>query len=752
MPKEANIIKKELNEISAINSIKGFAILWIFLVHFIERFMAGSNFGNPGLGWPSFSERITQLLPLQISGVRGVFINTLRYTGWLGDQGVQLFLIVAGFTLTWSLLKGNNFSLTKFYKKRLFRILPLWWLYHGLFIFVSIIVRKGLLPGDWRTWASFFGARFIPEVLYYFSPAWWFIGLLLQVYLIFPFIFSLLKKYSYIKFFLIIIVPALIIRLAGLFFFREYLDWWSRGGIFISRLPEIAFGMVFAKMLFENPKKIDRWLGNWKLYVIAISIYIIGNIASFTLGGMSIALFFTGIGAFILVFQLFSRGNKWANKILGWLGKKSYSIFLFHHPVLIILVKTNLDPSETGKIISLLFITLIISIIGAVLIENIFILFTVSIKKFSKEIGIKMFFIILSSIAIGFYCLLLIAELSLISFKPQEVLGWGERPSLEQDNLFGYKLIPDKTTRLRWLSYDYTVKANSLGFPGVLYPEKNYDNKNRILVTGDAFESAEGVDTNLAWPWLLETQLIDNNVQTEIFNFSITGWGPNQYLAAIREYAPIYKPDIVLVGFFVNEFFDINASKEGFQMSIGFQNPRANGFYSVIRLLNLRSFIRQNIIARAKEMVLSKPNSLGYLFGYFSAFEINNLSYMGKSSDLIYENFKKIKAITDSLDADLLIVLVPASIQIQNASQLPYYPNSINFADTDRFDPNQPQRLTIDICSKLNIPYVDLRSAFKESSSAQYYQPWNMHWTEEGHDVVSKYMSQELIDNYIFEK
>ena len=510
MQKEANIIKKKINEIPAINSIKGFAILWIFLVHFIERFMAGSNFGNPGLGWPPLAERIAQLAPLQISGLRGIIINTLRYIGWLGDQGVQLFLIVAGFTLTWSYLKRINFSLSDFYKRRLFRILPLWWLYHGLFIFLYIFSNRGLSPGNWRTWVSFAGARFIPDVLYYFSPAWWFIGLLLQVYFIFPFIFYFLRKYSYIKFFLIISVPALIIRFAGLFYFSTYLDWWSRGGIFITRLPEIAFGMVFAKMLFDNPERIYHWLRSWKVSIIAIFIYIIGNIASFSLGGMSIALLFTGVGSFILLFQFFSIIVNNKKNIIGWFGKNSYSIFLFHHPVIFFMVKRDLDPLMTGKIIGLLCITLFVSIIGAVIIEKSLILFLALIKSLFGQIGIRGWFFVFAGMVFGFYSLLLLTEISLMVFNPQEILGWGERPSLEQDNLFGYKLIPNKTTQLKWLSYNYMVEANSLGFPGPLYLKEKDNNTYRVFITGDAFESAEGVDTYKAWPRLLETNLIDN--------------------------------------------------------------------------------------------------------------------------------------------------------------------------------------------------------------------------------------------------
>jgi len=66
------------------------------------------------------------------------------------------------------------------------------------------------------------------------------------------------------------------------------------------------------------------------------------------------------------------------------------------------------------------------------------------------------------------------------------------------------------------------VRTNELGFPGPLYPPQKGENVYRIFVTGEAFESAEGVDNEQAWPRLLEDRL--NN-------------GTN---AVIRKYAPVY--------------------------------------------------------------------------------------------------------------------------------------------------------------------------------------------------------------------
>ena len=105
-----------------------------------------------------------------------------------------------------------------------------------------------------------------------------------------------------------------------------------------------------------------------------------------------------------------------------------------------------------------------------------------------------------------FFCAIGI-ELLVQTFDPQEVKGWGEKPSLEPHDTFGWYLIPNQTTRLRWESYDYYVNSNELGFPGPSYPEEKTPETIRILTFGDAFTSAEGVNTEQAWPRLLESNL-----------------------------------------------------------------------------------------------------------------------------------------------------------------------------------------------------------------------------------------------------
>jgi hypothetical protein len=364
-----------------------------------------------------------------------------------------------------------------------------------------------------------------------------------------------------------------------------------------------------------------------------------------------------------------------------------------------------------------------------------------------KIFGIHRYWMIIPAIIL---CFIFGAEALIRKIEPQEVLGWGERPSLEPHPTYGYRLKPNRKTRLRWNGYDYTVEANALGFPGPLYDEIKPDSVYRIMVTGDAFESAEGVNTSDAWPRLLENKLNEQSeFETQVLNFSITGWGPNQYASVIKDYAPGFNPDIIIIGFFVNEFFDVKYSNKVYHESIGFKKPSQSGVKSYFRLLHLRSWMRANIVDFINESIRSKPNCRGYHYGCFQAFERKNYESMVAGAAIIEQRLKDIIRTAKEIRAQILIVLIPSAVQVCNATALKYFPKSIDLSDENRFDLNQPQRLAESLCEKHDIAFVDLRDPLREVAHMAPYQPENMHLTELGHDVVARHITQYILENVV---
>ena len=314
--------------------LKAVAMMWIFLNHFVERIFGFPEIANPTNAWLPLEERISQLLPLSGNGILDIPINLLRYVGWFGDQGVQLFLIASGFGITFGLLRQGAPSLdvTRFYWRRFERILPMWWVAH--IVLVPILLFAGSIrPTDINILFSFFGVRILSEQLYFLEGSWWYIGLLLQLYLVYPLLWHVLHTLGPGKFMVIMTMLAFVVRGVGLAYFDDYLDAWSRGAIFITRLPEFVFGMVLAWGFHTVPVKASGILKKPGTIILALVIYILGMLLSLTLWGMTVAVFMLGIGAFGLLFLPLTAWSTSPSKTLNlvvWIGTHSYSIFLVH--------------------------------------------------------------------------------------------------------------------------------------------------------------------------------------------------------------------------------------------------------------------------------------------------------------------------------------------------------------------------------------------------------------------------------------
>lgn len=752
---DSSIKNKSTTRLEWIDIFKGIAIIWIFWNHLSESLFGGPFLSNPSIKWPSLIQRLEQMYPVSGWGIWDIPINLFRYIGWAGDQGVQLFLIISGFGLTWGLLVRKSdkvINLGNFYFERFQRIYPMWWGVHILFIIPSIMFGLQLNPSSISFYLSMLGIRCTPDFMYLFSPAWWYIGLLIQLYLLFPFLWYLLQRFGPVRFLFIGLAIGIASRLAGLLVFDNWLDAWSRGAIFITRLPEFIFGMVFASWFYNKPEKIISKLHSPLIIFYLIIIYIIGTILSATLVGMSLAPAMLGITIFILLYKLLIpilTDHSLLSSFTRWIGRYSYSIYLIHHPIIIFLAPKSIEESSLPGIIIRCITIIIITLVSSVIFEKCIVFIVNILKSWYSRYGALLTFGRIGIIGLSLIVIIISAELSVRYFAPQEVLGWGERISLKPNPTFGYTLKPDTTTHLRWESYDYYVKANSLGFPGKLYPEKKSEKTIRILITGDAFTSAEGVDTDFAWPRLLEKNIQNRvkDIKIEVLNFAVTGYGPKQYSAVAEKFAPVYQPDIIIIGFFVNDFFDVLWTN--YEEVIGFHLPPQDGIGGITRLLHLRSLFNHEVKIKLNEIFRNKIHDYGYALGNFSALEKNRIEVHKTGRSKIISEFNKIKNISKKIGARVIAVMIPASVQICSPSDLNYYPVAVNLKDSSRFDVDQPQRIAKSIFESVKFNYYDLREILKSCPECPY-QSRNMHWTLEGHRIVGSYISDLLInDGYI---
>lgn len=101
------------------------------------------------------------------------------------------------------------------------------------------------------------------------------------------------------------------------------------------------------------------------------------------------------------------------------------------------------------------------------------------------------------------------------------------------------------------------ARTNALGFRDSRdYAIDKPPGTFRILVLGDSVTFGHGAVFETTYPYLLEQQLKSwrPEINWQVWNLGVPGYNTAQELAYLNEVGPRYHPDLVIVGFFPNDF------------------------------------------------------------------------------------------------------------------------------------------------------------------------------------------------------
>lgn len=323
------------NRIKELDGLRGIAVVLVMALHLFSR--AGYFTEHPVL------ETLT-------------FITTV---GWVG---VDIFFTLSGFLITSILLKSktDEHYFRNFYVRRVLRIFPL---YYAAIVFVLLFAPKvepkfteqltttlPIMLFYQQNWARLFNGFYITQYL----GITWSLAIEEQFYFLWPFIVYKLNRDTLVKVSIGYIVVSITARILGTLLWPNV---WQTSNFFyytsFSRFEEMLFGGLLAVFLtYDGSKdKVRRFAT--PLFFISFSVFIALHILSLpgmphpahaslplTLGGYTTAALFTVglIGIFITHSprNLFRR--IFGTPVLTFLGKYSYSMYLFHMtPTLIIM-------------------------------------------------------------------------------------------------------------------------------------------------------------------------------------------------------------------------------------------------------------------------------------------------------------------------------------------------------------------------------------------------------------------------------
>ncbi|MBR4584404.1 MAG: acyltransferase [Bacteroidales bacterium] len=244
------------------------------------------------------------------------------FFSYLGHYGVQLFIFISGYGLAKSMIKSPQkyFSFLKTRCLKLYILLIIAFVFHFMF---AITAYYHVL--NWEEIRSFiykflFVHTFIPNEGLSLNGPLWFIGLIFQLYILFPLIFHLTQKYGIKAFIAIVIISYTIVYICqyvhilpdGLFVMQN----------FPGHLPEFALGVLFA----TSQKKCNNWI----LLIVSIIVFCLGNfyMAAYPLTFLSITYIF------ICLYMMLAKSNQNAAKrFLIYFGNISMIIFAIHSQV-----------------------------------------------------------------------------------------------------------------------------------------------------------------------------------------------------------------------------------------------------------------------------------------------------------------------------------------------------------------------------------------------------------------------------------
>jgi peptidoglycan/LPS O-acetylase OafA/YrhL len=299
-----------------------------------------------------------------------------------GFVGVDVFFVISGFLMTGIIVKGlenQNFSVLDFYFARIRRILPG---LIGLCVAVLLIGWFLLAPDDYMKTAEHVqdvllfksNSTFSKEAGYFDALShekWllhtWSLSVEWQFYIILPlliypvWLIKKRKKWVFILFAalalsaLIACINKTSVDSAKAFYMLKYRSW------------EMIFGGLvyfFSEYNFPNSKKM-RMLFYAGVILIIYSIVFIDAEDNWP-GSLAII---PVLGASLVVFS--SERNIWINRLLlfQWVGARSYSIYLWHWPIVVLLAYFQKSDSVAWILSGVVF-SLFLGNISYLFIEN----------------------------------------------------------------------------------------------------------------------------------------------------------------------------------------------------------------------------------------------------------------------------------------------------------------------------------------------------------------------------------------------
>ncbi len=284
------------------------------------------------------------------------------------------------------------------------------------------------------------------------------------------------------------------------------------------------------------------------------------------------------------------------------------------------------------------------------------------------------------------------------------------------------------------------------------------NNKKKLLVLGDSF-----IRNNHNVDWFLENKLKKSPVS--VLNVAFSGYSPVDYFLNLKKFGILFKPDVVLLGYYAgNDLSDVESR---------FKNNKPIVNANILQPFHLSLkyekyyfgyYLSQWIQTKIKSSVLKKQwiekwqiNNVDtnvinlYKKGLINPYLVdvglndpdhilNNLLIKKLEYRLTWDKIsnllKDINNICMSINAELVIAVFPNTAQI-NRDFFKLYESMHLKMNPSTLNNDKPQQLIKKLCNELKIDCLDMLPTFRSQKEKRFFWETDDHMNNEGAELAA---------------
>jgi len=312
-------------------------------------------------------------------------------------------------------------------------------------------------------------------------------------------------------------------------------------------------------------------------------------------------------------------------------------------------------------------------------------------------------------------------------------------------------------------SHTVSINANGWNSSHTKYNKEKPKDTLRIAVIGDSYVQASAVNVKEGFAEVIEQNLNAKGQNSQIYRFGIDGAPLSQYLYMARNEALQFKPDIMVVQLIHNDFDESyrflygRYSSSFMKLKLGATTieevapaPYQPGLIDSLK--KSRTFrylyyqtglstIMRRVINTKDDKVDEAEKQQAPKHGFVqSAIDVRNITELDKIRTVTSYSFAKLKALSQTHNAKLLLVMDPVREAIYSGD------------DAQNYEANALNIIAKQEAKKQNIPFLDLKEAMTthyKTHKQKFEFPWDWHWNKLGNKTAGQAIANKIHEQFL---